>query len=96
MLRLSSNLNVRAGCIRSYPVLFGKKVAKLLPCLMEHGAHRQPFRDLKADFDAPKMLLELESLDSEVEEFQLKECVSYLKSAKRLSIPAMWVQSIGL
>ena len=90
MLTFPLSYGVRLPCLRSYPVLFGRKIASILPDLMQAGKVAQVKPHMKAWADAPQCLMEYPWEDSDVCELKLDECLAYLRGAKRLRIPQLW------
>lgn len=78
---------------RCYPALFGRKIARMLPYLMQQGALYQPLRDLSEPLDARKVFQEVRFLDN-LDDFNIVECLQYVRGAKRLQIPQSWVRYI--
>ena len=65
----------------------------MLPYLMQQGALYQPLRDLSEPLDARKVFQEVRFLDN-LDDFNIVECLQYVRGAKRLQIPQSWVRYI--
>ena len=73
--------------LRIYPVLFGRKIASLMPQLMQNGEGKPRDEDLPV---GPAHLAFQNTPWEDWPEANLKEVVTYLRGSKNLAVPKRW------
>ncbi len=83
----SSRKRPKTNLLRSYPVFFARKVARLLPQLLEGGPAVQPCKNISLN---DGKLLFWKMPDIAAEDCNLWPVIEYLRGSKKLRIPDEW------